>query len=61
MFAPINFGMKKEEAEQKALEIAKLLGISHLLKKSPFNLSGGQMRKVSLWVQLVLFLGLKII
>ena len=48
MFAPINFGMKKEEAEKKALEIAKLLGISHLLKKSPFNLSGGQMRKVAI-------------
>ena len=48
MFAPINFGMKKEEAEKKALEIAKLLGISHLLKKSPFNLSGGQMRRVAI-------------
>ena len=26
-----------------------ILGISHLLKKSPFNLSGGQMRKVAIF------------
>ena len=48
MFAPINFGMKPEEAKAKALEIAKLLKIEHLLNKSPFNLSGGQMRKVAI-------------
>lgn len=48
MFAPINFGMKPEEAKKKALEIAKLLKIEHLLDKSPFNLSGGQMRKVAI-------------
>lgn len=48
MFAPLNFGYKEEEAKAKALEIAKLLKIEHLLKKSPFNLSGGQMRKVAI-------------
>lgn len=48
MFAPINFGMSKEDALAKAKEIAKLLGITNLLKKSPFNLSGGQMRKVAI-------------
>ena len=48
MFAPLNFGYKEEQAKAKALEIAKLLKIEHLLKKSPFNLSGGQMRKVAI-------------
>ncbi len=48
MFAPLNFGFNQEEAKQKAIEIAKLLKIEHLLKKSPFNLSGGQMRKVAI-------------
>ncbi|MBE6137659.1 MAG: energy-coupling factor transporter ATPase [Erysipelotrichaceae bacterium] len=48
MFAPLNFGFSQEEAKNKALEIAKLLKIEHLLKKSPFNLSGGQMRKVAI-------------
>ncbi len=48
MFAPLNFGMKKQEAEARAKEIAKQLNITHLLKKSPFNLSGGQMRKVAI-------------
>ena len=48
MFAPKNFGLNEEEAKNKALEIAKLLKIEHLLNKSPFNLSGGQMRKVAI-------------
>jgi len=48
MFAPINFGMSKEEAKKKAIEVAKLLKIEDLLNKSPFNLSGGQMRKVAI-------------
>lgn len=49
MFAGKNFGMKEEEAKTKALETAKLLKIDEeLLKKSPFNLSGGQMRKVAI-------------
>lgn len=48
MFAPLNFGYSEKEAKQKALEIAKLLNIESLLDKSPFNLSGGQMRKVAI-------------
>ena len=49
MFAPKNFGATEEEAKEKALEIAKLLKIDDaILKKSPFNLSGGQMRKVAI-------------
>ena len=49
MFAPKNFGQTLEEAEKNALEAAKILKIdSEILEKSPFNLSGGQMRKVAI-------------
>ncbi len=49
MFAPKNFGQTEEEAKQSALEAANILKIdSDLLEKSPFNLSGGQMRKVAI-------------
>ena len=48
-FAPLNFGFKKEEAKARALEAAKLVGLDDkLLSKSPFNLSGGQMRKAAI-------------
>ena len=49
MFAGKNFGMSIEEAKEKAIKTAKLLNIDEkLLNKSPFNLSGGQMRKVAI-------------
>lgn len=48
MFAPKNFGFTEEEAKKRALEIAKLLHIEPILNKSPFNLSGGQMRKAAI-------------
>lgn len=48
MFAPLNFGFKEEDAKKRALEVAKKLHIEDLLNKSPFNLSGGQMRKVAI-------------
>ena len=48
MFAPKNFGFSEEEAKKKALSIMKLLGIEHLANKSPFNISGGQMRRVAI-------------
>lgn len=49
MFAPINFGDSFDVAKNKAIETAKLLKIdSSILEKSPFNLSGGQMRKCAI-------------
>ncbi len=49
MFAPKNFGFKEEEAKAHAMEAAKLVQLDpKLLSKSPFNLSGGQMRKVAI-------------
>ena len=49
MFGPKNFGHSKEEAEAKAKEVVKLLNIDEeLLDRSPYSLSGGQMRKVAI-------------
>lgn len=48
-FGPMNFGVKKEDAEQKAREMPQLVGLSEeLLDRSPFELSGGQMRRVAI-------------
>lgn len=48
MFGPKNFGLTLEEAKEKAIEAAKLMKIDDLLERSPFSLSGGQMRKVAI-------------
>ncbi|MBR6072686.1 MAG: energy-coupling factor transporter ATPase [Acholeplasmatales bacterium] len=48
MFAPLNFGFSKEDAKKNAIKTLKLLHIEKLANKSPFNLSGGQMRKVAI-------------
>lgn len=48
MFAPINFKMTEEEAKKKAIEVSKTLKITKLLNQSPFNLSGGQQRRVAI-------------
>lgn len=49
MFGPKNFGKTKEEAEQLAKDACQLIGITtDMLERSPFNLSGGQMRRVAI-------------
>lgn len=49
MFGPMNFGVSEEEAEKRAREMAKLVGLpDSVLEKSPFDLSGGQMRRVAI-------------
>lgn len=48
-FGPQNFGVSKEEAERIAREKLRLVGISEdLFDRSPFELSGGQMRRVAI-------------
>ncbi|MFI8626334.1 energy-coupling factor ABC transporter ATP-binding protein [Bacillus altitudinis] len=48
-FGPMNFGIPKEKAEAKAKEMLKLVGFPEsLLSRSPFELSGGQMRRVAI-------------
>ncbi|MGM9899332.1 MAG: energy-coupling factor transporter ATPase [Bacilli bacterium] len=49
MFGPKNFGKSTEEAKTASLKVCELLGISDkMLERSPFSLSGGQMRKVAI-------------
>ena len=48
-FGPKNFGKTKEEAKKLAKKAAELIGVSEdMFEKSPFNLSGGQMRRVAI-------------
>ncbi len=48
-FAPKNFGFKPDEIKSEMIKVCNMLKIDNeLLKKSPFNLSGGQMRKVAI-------------
>ena len=48
-FGPKNLGMNKEEAEATAKEALKLVGLDEsYYKRSPFDLSGGQKRRVAI-------------
>lgn len=49
MFGPLNFEISEEEAMRIAKEKLALVGIpEHLYERSPFDLSGGQMRRVAI-------------
>lgn len=49
IFGPMNFGVSQEEAEKRARELVELVGLPEsVLDKSPFDLSGGQMRRVAI-------------
>lgn len=48
-FGPQNFGVSQQEAESIAADKLRLVGISEdLFDKNPFELSGGQMRRVAI-------------
>ena len=48
-FGPQNFGVSEEEAEKIAREKLALVGVNEsLFDRSPFELSGGQMRRVAI-------------
>lgn len=48
-FGPLNFGCSLEEAREKAKNALAMVGLSEeLLSRSPFQLSGGQMRKAAI-------------
>ena len=48
-FGPQNFGVSEKDAEQTAREKLALVGIDEsLFNRSPFELSGGQMRRVAI-------------
>ena len=49
MFGPMNYGVSEEESRQRAHDVIRLVGLDEeVLQKSPFNLSGGQMRRVAI-------------
>ncbi|MBO1515329.1 energy-coupling factor ABC transporter ATP-binding protein [Metabacillus bambusae] len=48
-FGPMNFGVSEEAAIIKARETLEIVGLPEsILQKSPFDLSGGQMRRVAI-------------
>ena len=48
-FGPMNFGVSEEEAIRRARTAIKQVGLpEEILVKSPFDLSGGQMRRVAI-------------
>jgi energy-coupling factor transport system ATP-binding protein len=48
-FGPMNFGVSLEAAKKKARKALQMVGLSEdLLQRSPFELSGGQMRRVAI-------------
>ncbi len=48
-FGPKNFGISQEEAEKRAKDAVRLVGLPEdVLEKSPLELSGGQKRRVAI-------------
>ncbi|WP_066390156.1 energy-coupling factor ABC transporter ATP-binding protein [Neobacillus mesonae] len=49
IFGPMNFGVSEAEAKKRARLALKQVGLGEeILEKSPFDLSGGQMRRVAI-------------
>ena len=49
IFGPMNFGVNEDEAKNRAKQSLKMVGLSEdYLDKSPFDLSGGQKRRVAI-------------
>ena len=49
MCGPMNYGVSEDEAHQRARDVIQMVGLNEsILEHSPFNLSGGQMRRVAI-------------
>ncbi|MGG3571026.1 energy-coupling factor ABC transporter ATP-binding protein [Bacillus gobiensis] len=49
IFGPMNFGVSKQRAEEKAKELLHMVHLPEdVLERSPFELSGGQKRRVAI-------------
>lgn len=46
-FGPLQLGLSQGDIERRASDILKLLSIEHLKDRGPWNLSGGEMKKVA--------------
>lgn len=47
-FGPLQLGLDNDEIQKRAEDILKLLSIEHLCNRGPWDLSGGEMKKVAL-------------
>ncbi len=47
-YGPRNMGLSEEQIKRRVIEAAEAMGVTHLLLRSPFELSGGQQRRVAL-------------
>lgn len=49
IFGPMNYGVSEEEAIRRAHDVIQMVGLDiEMLGRSPFHLSGGQMRRVAI-------------
>ena len=46
-FGPLQLGLGKEEIHRRAEDVLRLLDIGHLKERGPWDLSGGEMKKVA--------------
>jgi energy-coupling factor transport system ATP-binding protein len=47
-FAPRRMGLDEDEVESRVRDALRTLGVEHLAERSPFSLSGGEMRRVAI-------------
>lgn len=47
-FGPLHLGLSPEAVEQRVTDVAALLGITRLLDRAPYQLSGGEKKKVAI-------------
>lgn len=47
-FGPRQMGLTEEDVSQRVTDVAKLLHIEDLIERAPYNLSGGEKKKVAL-------------
>jgi len=53
-FGPMQLGLSKEDVSKRVNDICTMMGIMHLLDKTPYKLSGGEKKKVALASVLIL-------
>ncbi len=47
-FGPLNLGFKGEELERRVRDALERVGVGHLREKAPYNLSGGEKKRVAI-------------
>jgi len=52
-FGPLQMGLERAEVERRLCDVADMLGITPLLERPPFQLSGGEKKKVAIASALV--------